>query len=595
MGDNTKMITQKKQGNNHVIGVKTALESFLKGEEPKELPSAVKTAEFILASYADTMSVRSKFDFQNSDSHSDLTLYLKTGDEIKVNLFKVLGNSGIQPKNVGAQSFISTYFLNNDLQEKFNKLYDQDYNQYLTELFEYQTGFPTIRISKEEVREIFPHTQFNNAANEIRDRFLYSLRENCFSLFQDFCNDNPSLIENAFNTMLKVDGFSIITRIYPKKPALKEPHTLEENIIVEEFKPKVGLSFDDIKLFKTGSNTVSILCGSGCLNLRFKFESGPFSSVKLAIGYRYIKSLQTYDRARQAHNMRTLARAKEILKNIKFVKKNNKSNSIGKCNEAFVYLRLLEDYPDVIQVDPPYCLNMLESYAADVPPEEVKNLLLSSVPTVEQIKDMINIKYPAFRLESIQLVPDSYVNDRLDTSDLQLNIRYHNRRITENLSLKAISKDKKLTVKNPGIGTILGENFFNLSTEDNVKLHNTVALLKEKFNHRELNHQECLEIASKKFADLLQNATQEQIRQGIDKLLGKPLIIVTVYNEIKAYTHEREPVTDDVKIYTQYPTNIQTTLKWDDGNYELSLRVKFSERQEYGWSSLKFAVEQKVH
>lgn len=212
---------------------------------------------------------------------------------------------------------------------------------------------------------------------------------------------------------------------------------------MEEFKPKVGLSFTNIKLFKSGDNTVSILCGSACLKLRFKLESGPMSSVKLAIGHKYITNLKTFDKRYHNNNLATLKHANHILKNIKFVEKENKSNAIGKCNEALVYLQLLNIFPNTIQVEPQYCINLLKTYAPYVTLEEIEKLQLTSVPAVEQIIDKVAAKYPAFSLESIQLVPESYVKDKLDTSDLELNIRYRNTRITEKLSLKAISNSKK--------------------------------------------------------------------------------------------------------------------------------------------------------
>ncbi|QFK71944.1 hypothetical protein F7984_12255 [Pradoshia sp. D12] len=578
------MFPQKKQGNIHVISVKNAIESFLReGKVPNEMPTAIKTAEYIIAKYPDITKVISKFEFPNPDAHSDLVLYLSNGDKIKVNLYKVTGRGSIQPKNVGAKSFISKYFFDANLQEKFNMLYDKDYDQYLSELFEYKSGYPIIDINKEELRKIFPINQFDDDINEIRQRFLYSLRENCFSLFQDFCNNYPLLIENGFKTMLMIDDYNIITRIFAKN-----------KITVEEFNPKDALSFKDIKLFKTGNNTLSILCGSISLNLRFKFESGPLSSVKLAIGYRYIRDINKYEEVFHFRNFRTLKMANDILRHMTYVKKENKSNAIGKCNEAFVYLQLLEEFPNTIQDDPEYCLRLLESYAPYVSPEELHNLKLSSVPAVEQIKNIIKTKYPNFMLESVQLVPESYVNDKLDTADLQLNLRYHNTRVTEKLSLKAISKDKKLTLKNPGIGTILGENFFNISKLYNLELNKTVELLKGKFIQNECTHMESLENVSYVLGKLLQSATQEQLRHGIDNIFGKPLVIITVYNDIKAYTHERIPVTGEITVIAQSPSNTQTTLTWENGKYSLSLRVKFSKGQSHGWSSLKLAAEQKI-
>lgn len=576
------MSIQKITGNNHVKCVKKALHSLLRRVKSIEAPTALETAKFILNKYPDIDKVLSKFEFPNPDLHYDLTLHLKSGNVINVNLFVVKGDGGIQPKNVGAQSFISKYFLDDSLQNEFNKLYDKEYNQYLTELFEYKTGYPITSISREEMRKIMPLSTFNQDINEFRDRLLYSLREHCFNLFQKFCNDNPTLIENGFNTMLMVNDFNIITRTYQ-----------DGRILVEEFNPNVGVSFRDIKLFKTGIKTVSILCGSACLNLRFKLEWGPYTSVKLAISHKHISNPNTYDQKNKKLNFKTLQTAKGILHHTNFVKKKNNSNAIGKCNEALVYLHLLEKFPDTVQVDSGYCLEMLKSYAPELSLEEINKLNSSSILAADEINKFLNSNYPKFTLENIELVPESYVSDKLDTADLKLNIRYNKKRITEKLSLKAINKDRKLTVKNPGIGTILGENFFNLAKE-NEELHRIVEILKEKFNNLEYTHSKCLEIASKHFGEFLQRATQEQLYKGIENILGKPIVIVTVYDEAKAYIHKRDTVSGEIIVYAQTPTNIQTTLAWDNQKYKLSLRVKFSRGHEHGWSSLKFAAEQKI-
>ncbi|MWC31194.1 hypothetical protein [Paenibacillus sp. MMS18-CY102] len=578
------MVEHKKQGNNHVIHVKNAIESYVRGDEPSGQPAAVKTAEFILGEYKNIGSVRSKFDFNNADSQSDLTLYLNTGKEIKVNLFTVKGNSDIQPKNVGAKSFISKYFLDESLQAKFNEPMEKEYNQYLADLYEYKTGIPTTETSRGDLKQLHPDSDWkfdDEDLNEIRDRFLFSLRENCFNLLQDFCNSNPKLIENAYKTMLMVDDFNIVTRLYPNG-----------TIRVEKPDPTVGLLFKDIKVFKSGGNTVSILCGSACLRLRFKFESDPLSSVKLAISHKQIDNLVKFDEGIRSQNLKTLKIASKILNNILPVDKDNKSNAIGKCNEALVYLELLRKFPDTIQVDSEYCLKMLESYAPLVKPEEIEKLKASAVPTVDTIIGMMNAKYNEFTLESIQLVPESYVADKLDTSDLQLNIRHRNTLITENLSLKAISDNKKVTLKNPGIGKIL-VTFFPLEKVVSDQLKNVVSLAEEQFKAGESTHTQCLKIVSDKLGELLQNAAQELLRQGIENLLGKPLVITTVYNEEKAYIHERQPVSGEIKVETH---SSSPTLAWDGSKSQISLRVKFSKGQEkHGWSSLKLAVEQKIH
>lgn len=71
-----------------------------------------------------------------------------------------------------------------------------------------------------------------------------------------------------------VDAVNIITR-YGKE---------DDDVQVEEFCPPHP-TFKDIELYKIGKDSVGIKFGEVALTLRFKFESKPKSSIKLATSY----------------------------------------------------------------------------------------------------------------------------------------------------------------------------------------------------------------------------------------------------------------------------------------------------------------------
>lgn len=574
------MAEQKNKGNEHVMSTKKALVQLLMNAEICGVSdSAIETAKSIINSFPGIQSVHSKFESSHPDLENDITLILRSGKEVPISMFTMEGSGDIQPSNPGAKSFILKYFNNSKLQNSFNDLLEEAYNQYLVDLYEYKTNLPASQVSKKQLKELSPFDKPEKWMKEIQKQLLFNIRESCFEVLQRLYNTEQ--VEHAVSALAKVDSHHVVTRI-DKRGDLR----------VEIYNPKESLSFKDIRLLKSGKNGIYIICGNTRLNFRFKLEWRPLSSIKLAIGYKRLsKSLED---SIHAINYQTITQANKILFSLSYVWKKNQSNAIGKVNEALVYVELLRKFPETNQVDEKVCVKLIEDYGPFLTIEDRKMIQLASELTANKIHEFMNDRYPGLQLENIQLVPESYLADKLDTTDLELVIRDgKNRLYSQRLSLKAISRKQKVTLKNPGIGTILGEKYFNLSENENKYIISLVTELKEKYTQGGKNHTECLEIISQALFRSLQGATQIQLRQGTENIFGKPLVVTTVYKALKCYIHEREAV--DGQIMVKSKSKTQTALIWKKGMRELTLRVKFSIRQSKGWSSIKLAAQQKIN
>ncbi|UHA58860.1 hypothetical protein KDJ21_018810 [Metabacillus litoralis] len=105
------MNQSRKIGDEHVINVFNALKNLLTGKPIQEFPDTTKeTVEYIMKLYPDIKGVHNKFETEKPDFHPDLCLLLKSDKQIKINLFYTKGNAVIQPKNLGAKSFLAKYF-----------------------------------------------------------------------------------------------------------------------------------------------------------------------------------------------------------------------------------------------------------------------------------------------------------------------------------------------------------------------------------------------------------------------------------------------------------------------------------------------------
>ncbi|OMD64500.1 hypothetical protein BSK48_24775 [Paenibacillus odorifer] len=538
--------------------------------------SSRETATFILNKFDLPTKITCKLDKKNPDKHNDLMI-TKDGIKYPINLFFVQGKGSIQPKNLGAKSFLSKHFLSVDIQDRFNFFVEQEYIQYLKELLDLKevdySYIKEIKLLKAKVRSLF--TSFDDDSNVCRDRFLLSIRDYCFNLLQETYNSNHDGFMNAFNSLLMVDQTNIITRITKGK------------IIIEEFKPEIS-NYHEIVVYKKGRNTIGIQCGTVALTLRFKFENKPDSSIKLATGFEEYDKIADFSSHIINKNKGTIQKVDDIISKTFHSPNKNTSNAVGKCHEAFAYYWMLKKHPNVIQADDLECAAFLSNYLPKIDSATANAIQKSSENTAETIANYIYEKKGAVLVEGIQIVADIYTSDRLNTGDLKISIRFANSHVEElYISLKAIRKiGQKITTKNPGIGTILDKTYFNIRTD----LKSLVTEIKEEYNHG-LSRQDCLMKISQEIGIALETAPQDNLKRGIEHLLGEALMIITAYEQNKAFYIEHHDITSDVRVLCNTPSKIQNTLLWNNGKEQISLRVKFSSGESHGWSSIKLSSE----
>ncbi|WP_421617883.1 hypothetical protein ACAF76_010465 [Brevibacillus sp. TJ4] len=570
------MITSRQRGDQHVREVHAVLLHKLTTDTWPEQASSVslQTARYVWEKFPHPDNILCKFDYPNPDDHNDLII-IKGPTSYPVNLFIVKGSGIIQPKNPGAKSFLSRYFLTEELQERFNQFMELEYLYFLQELLELKDityiHLPPKRELKSKVKELFPH--FDKDTNLLRDRFLLKIRDYCFTLLQHNYNTNQAGFINAFNELLMTRETNIITR------------SRKKGVTVEEFAPEMG-HYQDIIVYKKGKNIIGIHYGSIALTLRFKFESSPASSIKLATSF---ESYRTDFRSEIIQkNNRTLQQINQILYEMNYNPNGNVSNAVGKCHEAFTYYWILKQNPDVIQADDEECTSYLLRYLPRIDRQTAAAIQESSEKTAAVILEFIQKKKNNAILEGIQLVADIYTSDRLNTGDLKISIRYINGNVEEiYISLKAISKiGQKITTKNPGIGTILSRMFFDVREDLNEKVSEV-----KKMYENGLDRYECLVTLSQEIGFALEQAPQENLKRGINNLLGKALMIITAYEQKKAFHVEYSQIKGNVIVKRNTPSNIQNTLLWNNGDQQLSLRVKFSKGESHGWSSIKLTSE----
>ncbi len=533
-----------------------------------------QTSEYILEKFPNPEEVICKLEKQNPDAHHDLVI-IKSGKRHPINLFIVNGSSTIQPKNLGAKSFLSKYFLSESMQEDFNKFLNNEYQKFLAELLmlkgigrHYST-----REMKAKVKMLYPG--FDESSNIYRDRFLLHIRDYCFSILQYSYNSHQEGFTNAYNILLMAEDTNIITRIKGN------------SAIIEEFTPQKGL-YENIILYKKGKSTIGINYGSVSLTLRFKFENKPDSSIKLATSFEFFQEAQDFHNENIRVNSRTIGEVENLYKNIVYSPSANLSNAVGKCHEAFSYYWLLKLNPSINQVDNSECITYLTNYLPKIDENSADAIRKSSEETAEAIIQFIQQKKGEHCIvEGIQLVADIYTSDRLNTGDIKISIRCGGSVEEIFISLKAVRKlGQKITTKNPGIGTILGKTYFDIKEDFNMKVAEVEAEYKAG-----LEHKQCLRKLNQEIGMELDTAPQEKLKRGIQHLLGKALMVITAYEQQKTICLEHEEINTRVLVRRNVPSDIQNTLIWNDGNEQLSLRVKFSSGQSHGWSPIKLTAE----
>ncbi|MFJ7733844.1 hypothetical protein ACIQXF_18455 [Lysinibacillus sp. NPDC097231] len=530
------------------------------------------TANYIKQLYPNIKSIVNKYQTNQPDQHPDLLLILQNEDEVKINLFSIGGKSSIQPKNLGAKSFLTKYFNSEALQKMFNVDFEHELKAFYREIVsrkEQINEYDTTTILRSKVKGYFP--KFTNEINPLRRAFLAQIRDNAFYLLTEAYNAKKGLLEETFRILMMTDSINIVSR-----------HNKEGIYKVEQWQTQIDFT-KSLFIYKKGNDTVGLRIGEHALTLRFKFESRPFTSIKIATSFEYFPE----DAKVLNENLQSIeAFEKKIEQHVQTCTKNS-SNAIGKCNEAIVYYQLLKTNPSLQQVEESAYQGMMTSYSSIVAHDVLLQIVESSVITREKIEEYFANKYGEYQLQSIQLVPESYIKDRLDTTDLKIILIANGQYIEEGLSLKAIAtKNVKITVKNPGAGQILGPLYFNIGS-----LVPLLDELKQQFDFGKKNHRECLEEISAEFGQAVGNAELSKLQIGLVAILGNATKVVTMYKQNDCRILEYSKTIDNIKIYQQTPSTIQTTFICNDGELKLTLRAKYSAGQSKGWSSVKFVGE----
>ncbi|MFA0568607.1 hypothetical protein [Vibrio gallaecicus] len=570
--------TPRKSGDLHVQAVTSQIRSYLDSKVLPEFDGITSaTARFIIDKHNDIVEVTNKFEADNSNTAPDLALRKNDGETVCVNLYKIKNNQTIQPKNLGAKSFIEKYFGSPNLQDEFNSYFESAYRGFLSATTAaFSENFKknaTERELKDELKKVCP--KFVPEVEEFRSKFLYELREKCFSLFIKEYNQASGAIEQAFNALFMTSSFNVITRY--DGDVLKG---------VEEFRVDVHET-KNVSISKVGMNSVGITSDDITLLLRFKFESSPTSSIKLATSYSKPKVNQTIVNG----NLRALSRFNEALSG-EFKPEGSQANpnAIGKCSEAIFYFQILKVNSSVRQLDEINFIDMFKKYSPNITENECKYIAKTTVGAVDGLMEFLKRKHGEYTMDSIELVPDAYLDNRLDTADIELILKVDNKYVSEPISLKAIAKaSNEINCKNPGIGQILGPTYFGLAQDE---LNTVLVDARDKFANDDVDHREALEVISKNIGKQLvqaSDAQQAKLIKGIASLLGKALVVVVYYADNKYAVLEHGSSIPKVEAFSETPSLIQSTLTWSDGDEMIRLRVKFSGSQKRGWTSIKLA------
>ena len=233
---------------------------------------------------------------------------------------------------------------------------------------------------------------------------------------------------------------------------------------------------------------------------------------------------------------------------------------------------------------------MFAKYSPDITATEFEGIRATSVGAVDGLSAFLKEKHGDFKIDSIELVPDAYLDNRLNTADIELVLRVGDKYVTEPISLKAIAKaTNTINCKNPGIGQILGNTYFDLRQEE---LNGTLEVLKERFINDDAGRSRTLECLSGNIGKQLANAVESEPKKlikGTKALLGSALVVVVYYADNKYAVLEHDFSITKVQVHRDTPSLIQNTLSWSHGGDQVRLRVKFSGGQSHGWTSIKLA------
>lgn len=575
-------MTQKQRGNQHVLEVKHYLSKLIKGERIDLHSSSAATAIYLYKKHSSITSIQSKFDTPNPDQHPDLTLTLHKS-KVPYHLFNSK-TGDIQPRNLGGKSFLSKYFSDPLLQDKFNSTLDRLYEAFFKSFLRSTNQYMSLKDYRNEVRKQNIKFSSNEKARVARKNILYSLRESTLEMFQELLNSN--------NQQQVVSGLNLL--LFQGEPMLVSIEKAPEFPVLEkkyQFDPDAN-----IILFRKGNASIGFTDGNITLYIRFKFESQPHSPIKLTTAL-FNNEFTTNI------NQELISKFEDIWTQLIHETNEvrlNDPNSIGKVNETLIYHYLLTNQQAVISDEnskEARHLNNLKIYGENLKKDTLEKLKYASKDAVESILlPSIKEEYSEYKISAISLTDDAYRLDIKDNSDIKITLTPKNPNSSEVklkelcYSLKANAKSNSIpVVKNPGFGTILGANYFRIGETTQVAKE-----LKKLYLEGKLTREEVLESANQYLADSLSKASKASLKLGISTIVGDIPTLHTFYESNYAKLSKIISYGEDLKFIANHPTKINNAIFWNDDKEQLIMRLKFSAGESHGWSSLKLACTYKI-
>lgn len=573
---------QKQRGNQHVLEVKYYLSKLIKGEHIDLHSSSAATAMYLYKKHSSITSIQSKFDNPNPDQHPDLTLTLHK-HQVPYHLF-TSKTGDIQPRNLGGKSFLSKYFNDPLLQDKFNSTLNRLYEAFFKSFLRSTNQYKSLKDYRNEVRKQNITFSSNEKARIARKNILYSLRESTLEMFQELLNSNNQQQVISGLNLLLFKGESMLVSIEkaPEFPVLEKKY---------QFDPD-----SNIILFRKGNASIGFTDGNITLYIRFKFESQPHSPIKLTTALFNNESTTNI-------NQELISKFEDIWTQLIHETNEvrlNDPNSIGKVNEALIYHYLLTNQQAVISDEnskEARHLNNLKIYGENLKKDTLEKLKYASKDAVESILlPSIKEEYSEYKILAISLTDDAYRLDIKDNSDIKITLTPKNPNSSEVklkelcYSLKANAKSNSIpVVKNPGFGTILGANYFRIGETTQVAKE-----LKNLYLEGKLTREEVLESANQYLADSLSKASKASLKLGISTIVGDIPTLHTFYESNYAKLSKIISYGEDLKFIANHPTKINNAIFWNDDKEQLIMRLKFSAGESHGWSSLKLACTYKI-
>jgi len=567
---------QKFSGNQHTKDVAMYLEQLIQEKLflPQEKLPAVVVAQFLFTQFPRTSEVKTKFDFERADHHADLYIY-QDEHVYPIHLFSLKKNTTIQPKNPGAKSFLSKYFGLMGAQHTFNTLLDQARSNLFKDIAIHH-GITDLYVSEVALKKSIHELQLDeNILKSYRRRFLESIRDHCYSLLLDSLNEQQSDFFRGFKHLSMIEEYKVIF-IEETSEIKLEQQTIQ--------------TFESVHLLKKNNSSIHILVDDYELELRFKFESSLTSSIKLATKLSHTHELtdQFQQKTRQL-NTKWLSSFEDSLHTHTLLTHSNKSNAIGRCHEVLTLYQFIKHNPTIHLVDPNQVHHTLTAYYAYLESDMLQQLIESAHVTTSVLLRYLKEMYGQSQIEQVQLVSDSYVANKLETADILLTLRYEQNLIELPLSLKALkAHNSVMTIKNPGAGTILSYQYFDVFDE----MQEFIARIKEKYLIGLISRQEVLSEVSNEITKHLSIASQTSLVSGLKKMIGTNLSIVSFYQNLTCSIHPPIEVGGHIRVSQHSSTT--TRLTWSNGNEYLNFRVKLSAGASHGWSSLKLSCERSV-